>query len=433
MRKPWVIAIAGMMGSGKTTLSRGLARTFGWTYIPESMPAVQYLTDLFNNPRRWAFETQLAFLVHKATQILNNTEIGRNIVVDRSLYEDANVFAHYFHSRGDIDDRSYETYRALASRFIQEAGPPDLIVFCKCSKLTCEARISTRGRDFQKLYPPNHLAEIEQLYSDWLSTYSEGAIYSVDSEAVDWRRTDVVDMIAEEIESILERQRKSASQLTLFEAVEIDSEHEDRLLQPIFTFDDSSDAAARSVIWNKGERTLVYPTAYIAAPFTARAEFHEASDEQRALFGFSKAHGRLNPGEYRSMLLGVERALRRYGISSLIPHRDINKWGDLSLSAKAVTDLCTKYVLKTDLFVGLLGQSHGSHYEFGLAHSLQKPSIIIRCDEIPSSFIAEGINESLGQVLVLECKRIRDIAKTLRSLDVQKFLSQYFELRREGE
>src|SRR5262249_7176155 len=145
----WLISVSGMMGSGKTTLARGLASALGWAYVPEYMPATKYLPDLFQDSRRWAFETQSAFLTHKAIQVFEACENNQNIIVDRSLYEDSEIFAYHFFQKGDIDERAFETYQALANHFIRELPSPDLILFCKCRPQTIEARIQARGRDFQ--------------------------------------------------------------------------------------------------------------------------------------------------------------------------------------------------------------------------------------------------------------------------------------------
>src|ERR1035437_1484246 len=129
-RRPWMIAIAGLMGAGKTTLAKQIVRAFGWRYVPNASAAKDYVRDLFDQPSRWAFEAQTALFCSKALEICEYFSDGYNIVVDRSLDEDALIFAPYFHRNGYIDDRGFATYSSIAADFLKRAGPPDLTLFC---------------------------------------------------------------------------------------------------------------------------------------------------------------------------------------------------------------------------------------------------------------------------------------------------------------
>jgi deoxyadenosine/deoxycytidine kinase len=109
-RRPWIIAVAGLMGAGKTTLATQLARRFGWSYIPKRRVAGEYIRDLFTAPTRWAFEAQLAMFCSKALDITQQLDNRTNLIVDRSLEEDLGVFASYFYKCGHIDERAFLTY-----------------------------------------------------------------------------------------------------------------------------------------------------------------------------------------------------------------------------------------------------------------------------------------------------------------------------------
>src|SRR5260370_1321208 len=127
MPLPRLIAVAGIMGSGKTTLARALAERLRFRYFPESLPALEYLTDLFRDRARWSFDTQVAFLTYKSLQLLRATRDGNDVVLDRSLYEDAEIFARHFFEKAEMDARSYETYKALPS---PRARPPARPLSC---------------------------------------------------------------------------------------------------------------------------------------------------------------------------------------------------------------------------------------------------------------------------------------------------------------
>lgn len=201
--KPSTIVVCGIIGSGKTTLAGALAQNLNWLYIPEGLHAIEYLPDLFTDPKRWAFETQISFLSEKSIQIFHALKNGNNIVVDRSLYEDVEIFARQFHENGHIDDRSFETYSKLAKYFIEQLPKPDFAIFCKCSLPTVKERIAKRKRSIDILYPPNLLEEIQKRYDTWLDSYNQSSMYSIDSEAIDWRTSDSIGPLIEEIKEII--------------------------------------------------------------------------------------------------------------------------------------------------------------------------------------------------------------------------------------
>ena len=425
---PRTIAVSGIMGAGKTTLARNVAATLGLQYIGENIQGIAYLNDLVSDPKRWAFETQLAFLSDKALEILRALTRYPTIIVDRWISEDVEVFADYFFSEGYIDSRAFEIYKNLANYFLQAIESPDMIIVCDIDVPVALERIQTRTRRDIFLHTPEHLSEIAKRYDDWISRQLDTRILKVSSEVWDWRTEPHLLQICGELEHEIYGFQHDENQLDFFlqsnrppdayskytgtsiKAIELVRDHRWSPRQP--TIPDMA---------NFGP--LPYPSAYVAAPFTGVAEASVKGKPD--LFDGSGPHGTIPPGRYRRVLLSIERGLRKLGIHTLLPHRDVNEWGMRKLSPSQVVSLCTSQVTRSDFFVGLLGMSHGSHYEFGLARARDIPSIIIHCGELSESFIADGVESQGSGILSLEVDRLKDIEKVLLDEKVKAFVMQH--------
>ena len=421
IQSPRVIGVAGVMGSGKTTLAQQLARSLGYRYISESAHAKQYLPDLFQNPGRWAFETQLAFLLHKAVDIYRAVEQYPGIVIDRTLSEDIEIFAAYFHEKGDIDDRAHESYRSLASYFMAQLPSPDLIIYCDCDLDAAMSRVAERARSDLLNHTSIFVREIFERYKDWINTIHETSIYIADSVKWDWRDAEHITKIVRDLGLIYAR-AYFRPQVDLFDTETQTISSLPEVLQPYFLAVGASDSQGFFRVPAGGSGLLPYPAAYIAAPFTSFATNIESKENEL----FEKPHGEIKKGRFRTALLGIEKTLKKYGISSLIPHRDVNQWGKISLEPSQVSMLCSEQVSRTDLFIGIIAESHGAHYEFGLARGLGKPCIIIHCEELSESFVGSGFVNDGGQILSIECKKVTDIPGIIGSETVSEFIRRHF-------
>lgn len=313
--RPYIIAVSGIMGSGKTTLARGLAVRFGWRYVPEPMHAINYLPDLFRDPSRWAFETQLAFVSHKAIQIRNALRDAHDIILDRSLQEDYQVFAQHFYQQGQIDGRAFATYEAVVRHFLGEFPPPTLYLVCDCSIPTAMARIRERGRAYQQAYPPGHVEAIKSLYHGWMQKERE-TTYRISTEKYDWRKPKVLEAICEELECVLTRPSHSETQLELFSPFPVGGPvHELRMLEAPRQVSGTVNIGFREILGSVPSKTTNYPSIYVAAPFTGQAEVKRSRQAQATLFGLETAHGQLLPGRYRTILVKTKQAFRRSLVS----------------------------------------------------------------------------------------------------------------------
>jgi deoxyadenosine/deoxycytidine kinase len=421
-----------MMGSGKTTLARGLSSVLGWMYQPSKNTATNYIPDLFIKPERWAFESQLSFFIQKALIIDNCIKKRLNFILDRSIQEDQHVFFKYFYQKGFIDERANTNYLSLSHYFNELLPKPDIILYCDSNFESNRKRIIERNRDYQQKYPKNHLKDIYDLYSEWVKSLNHEQVYSIKSDLIDYRQPKILNQIAQDILSILKGKKILYQQLSLFDNEdEVYEQYNLKLLSPMSEIGNIvTPPSLPNIKIDSPKFSLPFPSAYIAAPFTGVAEDSQIKkSKHKTLFGEAEFHGALNEGKYRTTLLKTANSIRKRGIWPFLPHKDINQWGKKQLTPKEIVELCTNFVEKADLFIGILSISHGSHYEFGIAYGNRKPSIIISCNELNSSFINKGISDQLSNVIHLKCDKISQIPKLLESQTAINFMKKYIPIK----
>ncbi len=421
-----LIAISGMMGSGKTTLARNISSNLGWTLLPEGLRSRMYLNDLFLDEARWAFDTQISFLCEKAIRLKKYLlSLGKNVILDRSIYEDAEVFAGHFYNQKKIDERSFNTYKELAGYFLSELPVPNLVIYCDCPFSEIESRIFKRQRNLDLKYSKDHIRLIFERYLMWSKNYTKGAFYSIESQKYDFRNAQIINRIGNEIRSILTKSSTPHTQLAIPGFGDEDYFFEEpKILKQIIPVQNKINYGS----FKESESfSSSYPTVYIAAPFTSRASpIDNKKNNMNLFFDVDEPHGVIEKSPYRSMLNGISNLLKRKGFNVILPHRDINDWGRKVLTAQEVFKSCTNAVESSDLFIGILGTSHGSHYELGIAVGLNRPSIIIAPKEMEQSFIAQGITSLPDRILFLECDDLANVPSLLNQSTVKKFLMNFF-------
>ncbi|MCU0343226.1 MAG: deoxynucleoside kinase [Ignavibacteriaceae bacterium] len=423
MSRPYYIAVSGLMGSGKSTLAEGLSSFLGWELAQPTKNSQGFLSDLFKDMDRWAFEVQISFLTSKAFAIMHMVELNKNFILDRSLYEDSMIFAEYFYSKNKIDQRGYYTYKNLFEHFNISIKAPDLIIHCDCPLKTIKKRIEVRNKEFQKLYPVNHLEDINKRYIKWVKEFKKCPFYKLNTEKHDLRDKKIMQHVVEEVAGLLNSRSQSQFQLNLFDNPQ--TPFIPKYLEPIYSISHFKDFHKSLPINIKPKKysTPAFPYAYIAAPFTSKANYINDKESDNILFQSDPLHGEISlKSEFRKMLLGVEQKLRYLNIRSVLPHRDVSRWGKKYISSNEVFESCTFHVTNCSLFVGIVGESNGSHYELGLAIALKKPVILIKCKEINNSYISNGINDTFKNVKVLYCNKIKEIPKLISSNDCQEYL-----------
>jgi deoxyadenosine/deoxycytidine kinase len=181
------IAIAGNIGSGKTTLTRMLSNHYSWEPHFEVVANNPYLSDFYGDMNRWSLQLQVFFLSKRfqAHQVISNSEISA--IQDRSIYEDAHIFARALKEGGQMDDRDYENYFELYSTMTQFLTPPDLVVYVKRSVPCLKERIKERGRSFEQNIPTDYLQLLERCYEDWIDQYDLGKVLVVQADKLDFK------------------------------------------------------------------------------------------------------------------------------------------------------------------------------------------------------------------------------------------------------
>ncbi len=198
------IAVAGNMGSGKSTLVEFLSRTYGIQPFYEPNEDNPYLPDFYRDMKRWAFHSQLYFLSNKFRLHQALDRMPGVVVLDRTIFEDAEIFATALKDMKMIDERDWETYHEFYQSILDAIRPPDLMIYLRCSMRALRKRIRLRGRAMEQDVPLSYLKRLERLYEAWIEAYDMGEVLVLETDSLDYandliHRLDVM----ERIEAIL--------------------------------------------------------------------------------------------------------------------------------------------------------------------------------------------------------------------------------------
>ena len=165
------IAIAGNIGSGKTTLTKMLAAHYGWTPKFESVDFNPYLADFYEDMERWSFNLQVYFLNKRFQDVVEISKHKEVIIQDRTIYEDARIFAPNLHAMGLMSTRDFENYSDLFDRMMSLVNPPDLMIYLRSSSPNLIAQIQKRGREYERSIRIDYITGLNQRYEDWIKDY----------------------------------------------------------------------------------------------------------------------------------------------------------------------------------------------------------------------------------------------------------------------
>lgn len=184
------VAIAGNIGAGKSSLTEILSEYFGWEAFYEQVDDNPYLTDFYNDMRRWSFNLQVFFLSQRFKHQRRIENCERSVVQDRSIYEDAEIFARNLHEMGLMSSRDYENYTQLFSIMTSYLQPPTLLVYLRSSVPTLVNHIQNRGRNFESTIRIDYLERLQEHYENWIDDYDLGPKMIVDVDELDFVHED---------------------------------------------------------------------------------------------------------------------------------------------------------------------------------------------------------------------------------------------------
>ena len=198
------IAIAGNIGSGKTTLTKMLAKRYGWKANFEPVDNNPYLADFYQDMERWAFNLQIYFLGSRFRQVKEIRESGKNIIQDRTIYEDAHIFAENLNDMKLLSDRDYANYASVFNLMKTFVSAPDLLIYLKSDVPNLVKKIYKRGREYEASISIEYLSKLNQKYEKWISNYTEGKLLVIEVDDLDFvEKPEDFGFILEKIEAEL--------------------------------------------------------------------------------------------------------------------------------------------------------------------------------------------------------------------------------------
>ena len=197
------IAIAGNIGSGKTTLTRLLSKHFGWKPHFEEVDNNPYLESFYEDMKRWSFNLQIYFLNSRFRQVMDIRKSGDDIIQDRTIYEDAYIFAANLYDMGLMETRDYQNYQQLFELMSSFLQAPDLLIYLRASVPTLVRQIQKRNRDYEQSIRLDYLKALNKRYENWISGYNKGKLLIIESDDIDLEKPEDLSTVIDKINGSL--------------------------------------------------------------------------------------------------------------------------------------------------------------------------------------------------------------------------------------
>ncbi len=180
------VAIAGNIGAGKTTLTGLLAKNFSWEAHYEDVDTNPYLNSFYEDMQRWSFNLQIYFLNSRFRQVVDIRKSGKSVIQDRTIYEDAYIFAPNLHEMGLMPSRDYNNYKSLFELMSSFIKAPDLLIYLRSSVPNLVAQIQSRGREYENSIRLDYLKSLNEKYEHWINNYNQGKLLIIDVDDLDF-------------------------------------------------------------------------------------------------------------------------------------------------------------------------------------------------------------------------------------------------------
>lgn len=410
-----IISVAGNISSGKTTLAKKISSLFGFTYIPYQRNELSFLDDFFKDIPKFFFATQTSFLVNKVTEI-DEKRRTNNIVIDRSLYEDINIFAQLWMENYSIDEKEKVLYMDLANYLISTIPPTDIYIFCNCERTTQLERFSKRPkRSFENSYPVDYIQQLCDKYESIVFP-STAVVVELDTTNLDVRDDNTVINIMSYI--LYQINYRQSEQLSLFG----DSGNIEKTVETnpyIKVIQNPNSDMFPDDIFSIKKKTI-----YLAAPFTefATIEPIQNNGDQLTIEANQQRDYNVLPDNYQRLLRKIKNLLSANGqYDVILPHKDENDWGKTYISNTQIVEAMINNMKNSDLLVAVVSDSVGVHMEVAMMSIQNKPMILVIVDDLTSGFYADGF-KLYDNALVLHAKSIDNVYKVLNGYDVKEFI-----------
>jgi len=199
-----LVIVAGNIGTGKTSLTERIGSRLGWQTAFESVTDNPYLSDFYADMRAWSFHLQVFFLGHRAAQYLEYVNLPQSAILDRSIYEDALIFARALHEMNNINERDYLSYRRVFDLVVANLPPPDLLIYLKAPVPVLIERIHRRGREIETGITGEYLSLLESFYEDWMDTFDLCPVLTIRTDDLDFvHKPRHLDIVVQRIQDML--------------------------------------------------------------------------------------------------------------------------------------------------------------------------------------------------------------------------------------
>jgi len=195
------VAVAGNIGSGKTTLTKLLSKHYKWKPHYEDVENNPYLNSFYEDMQRWSFNLQVYFLNSRFRQVIDIHESGKNVIQDRTIYEDAYIFAPNLHSMNLMSTRDFENYISLFELMSSFIKAPDLLIYLKASIPTLVEQIQSRGREYEESIRLDYLKLLSERYENWITNYKLGKLLIIDVDNLNFNKPEDLGLVIEKVDA----------------------------------------------------------------------------------------------------------------------------------------------------------------------------------------------------------------------------------------